>query len=101
MVLIANCIIFSSAIVFSYRSYLLFSCLYGSHFAQAPQVSLGLAELGGFASFFDIVVLTSQSQSQEPLEAPRTQVPCLVIRTYSDHSGPAAAWSARTRALAL
>src|SRR5207244_7637801 len=47
MVLIANCIIFSSVIVFSYRSYLLFSRLYGSHFAQAPQVSLGFAELGG------------------------------------------------------
>src|SRR6266705_808283 len=47
MVLIANCIIFSSVIVFSSRFFLRFACLYGSDFAQAPQVSLGLAECGG------------------------------------------------------
>src|SRR6266436_7054599 len=76
MVLIATCIIFSSVIVCSYRFYLLFSCLYGSHFAQAPQVSLGLAECGG----------------QECLdEVPGDGWPY----------GPAAAWSASTRALAL
>src|SRR5437016_4647371 len=47
MVLIATCIIFSSVIVFSSRFFLRFACLYGSYFAQAPQVSLGLAECGG------------------------------------------------------
>jgi hypothetical protein len=47
MVLIATCIIFSSVIVFSSRFSLRFACLYGSHFAQAPQVSLSLTERGG------------------------------------------------------
>src|SRR5499427_9405739 len=47
IVLIANCTIFSSVIIFSSRFFLRFACLYGSHFAQAPQVSLGLAECGG------------------------------------------------------
>src|SRR4029450_14023487 len=47
MVLTATCIIFSSSFVFSSRFFLRFSCLYGSDFAQAPQVSLGLAECGG------------------------------------------------------
>src|SRR5206468_10597793 len=47
IVLIATCIIFSSIIVFSSRFFLRVSCLYGSDFAQAPQVSLGLAECGG------------------------------------------------------
>src|SRR5262245_29568200 len=47
MVLIATWTIFSSVIIFSYRFPLRFPCFYGSHFAQAPQVSLGLAECGG------------------------------------------------------
>src|SRR5262245_40960303 len=47
MVLIANCLICSSVIVFSDRFSLLSSCLYSSHFAQAPQVSLGVADRGG------------------------------------------------------
>src|ERR1044071_2783861 len=47
IVLIANCIMFSSVIVSSGQFSLRFSCLYGSYFAQAPQVSLRLAECGG------------------------------------------------------
>src|SRR5262245_3982720 len=47
MVLIANCVICSSVIVFSDRLSLVSSCLYGSHFAQAPQVALGVAERSG------------------------------------------------------
>ena len=47
MVLIANCIIFLSVIVFSSQLSLRFSCLYSSHFAQAPQVALGSAALDG------------------------------------------------------
>src|SRR5262252_4863442 len=47
MVLIANCTIFSSVIMFSSRFPLRFACLYGSDFAQASQVSLGLAACGG------------------------------------------------------
>src|SRR5215471_20437461 len=46
MVLIANCVICSSVIVFSDRFSLLFSCLYGSDFAHAPQMALGVAERG-------------------------------------------------------
>src|SRR2546429_4074541 len=47
MVLIANCIIFSSVIVFSNWFCLRSFCLYSSHFAQAPQMSLGVTKLGG------------------------------------------------------
>src|SRR5262249_22969353 len=47
MVLIANGTIFSSVIIFSLRFPLRFTYLYGSHFAQTPQVSLGLAACGG------------------------------------------------------
>jgi hypothetical protein len=32
---------------FLLSAYFLFSCLYESHFAQATQVSFGLAEVGG------------------------------------------------------
>src|SRR5262249_9182400 len=47
MVVIPICVICSSVIVFSDRFSLLSSCLYGRHFAQAPQVALGVAERGG------------------------------------------------------
>jgi hypothetical protein len=45
--LIANCTLFSSATAVSFRIALLTACFQGSYFAQAPQVSLSLAILGG------------------------------------------------------
>src|SRR5262245_52230947 len=47
IVLIANCTICSSATGVSFHTALLASCFQGRHFAQAPQVALALAKLGG------------------------------------------------------